>query len=233
MSVAVIRAVFLDVGETILDEARAYWAWADWLDVPRHTFSAVLGAVVARGGEPREALEVFRPRFDLAGERQRRAAAGLGEDWGEESLYPDARPCLAALQAMGLQVGLAGNQTHEAEALLRAMDLPADVICTSAAWGVEKPSAEFFARVVDQAGCSPASVLYVGDRVDNDIAPAQRRGLATAFVRRGPRGYLRSDPGVEAACLFRLPGLVELPEAVRRHNRDVGLGSGTGAPPRG
>ena len=43
----VIRAVFLDVGETIVDESREYGAWADWLGVPRHTFSAVLGAVIA------------------------------------------------------------------------------------------------------------------------------------------------------------------------------------------
>jgi hypothetical protein len=38
-----IRAVFLDVGETIVDESREYGTWADWLGVPRHTFSAVMG----------------------------------------------------------------------------------------------------------------------------------------------------------------------------------------------
>ena len=46
---AVIHAVVFDVGECLVNEAREYGTWADWLGVPRHTFSAVFGAVVARG----------------------------------------------------------------------------------------------------------------------------------------------------------------------------------------
>jgi hypothetical protein len=33
-----IRAVWFDVGETLIDESREYGTWADWLGVPRHTF---------------------------------------------------------------------------------------------------------------------------------------------------------------------------------------------------
>ena len=136
----VIRAVFLDVGETIVDESREYGAWADWLGVPRHTFSAVLGAVIARGQDYRDTFQYFKPGFDLAGEGRRRVAAGQPESWAQDALYPDARPCMEALRAMGLCVGLAGNQTKEAEAILRSLDLPLDVLATSDAWGVEKPS---------------------------------------------------------------------------------------------
>lgn len=68
-----IEAVFFDVGETIVDETREYGAWADWLGVPRHTFSAVFGAVIARGGDYRETFQYFRPGFDLETERERRA----------------------------------------------------------------------------------------------------------------------------------------------------------------
>src|SRR5437660_12682161 len=91
----VIRAVFLDVGETIVDESREYGTWADWLGVPRHTFSAVFGAVIARGLDYRETFQVFRPGFDLGEERERRAAAGQAESFGEENLYPDVRPWLS------------------------------------------------------------------------------------------------------------------------------------------
>ena len=42
-----IEAVVLDVGETLVDETREYGTWADWLGIPRHTFSAVFGAVIA------------------------------------------------------------------------------------------------------------------------------------------------------------------------------------------
>ena len=54
-----IRAVYLDIGETILDRTREYLAWAQRLDVPAHTFSAVFGAVVARGGSVRDVVAVF------------------------------------------------------------------------------------------------------------------------------------------------------------------------------
>jgi hypothetical protein len=46
----VIDAVVFDVGETLVDETREYGNWADWLGVPRHTFSAVFGAVIASEG---------------------------------------------------------------------------------------------------------------------------------------------------------------------------------------
>src|SRR5437870_4560208 len=160
-----IRAVFFDVGETVVDESREYGTWADWLGVPRHTFSAVFGAVIARGLDYRETFQVFRPGFDLGQERERRAAAGQPESFAEENLYPDARGCLVALRDQGLRVGLAGNQTARAETILGSLDFAVDVIGTSDGWGVEKPSVGFFERVVVEAGCPAGSVLYVGDRL--------------------------------------------------------------------
>jgi hypothetical protein len=94
-----IQAVFLDVGETIVDESREYGTWADWLGVPRHTFSAVMGAVIGRGQDYRETFQVFRPGFNLGDERRRRTAAGQAEGLSEDNMYPDARPCLQALRS--------------------------------------------------------------------------------------------------------------------------------------
>ena len=74
-----IRSVFFDVGETIVDETREYETWADWLGVPRHTFSAVFGAVIARGQDYREVFQVFRPGFDLDKEREIRAKQAVGK----------------------------------------------------------------------------------------------------------------------------------------------------------
>ena len=64
-----VRAVVFDVGETLLDESTEYGTWADWLGVPRHTFSAMFGAVIARGDDYRQTFHHFRPGFDLAGEQ--------------------------------------------------------------------------------------------------------------------------------------------------------------------
>jgi hypothetical protein len=91
-----VRAVVFDVGETLLDESTEYGTWADWLGVPRHTFSAMFGAVIARGDDYRQTFQHFRPGFDLAGERLRREEADFGEHFDESDLYPDARPSLAS-----------------------------------------------------------------------------------------------------------------------------------------
>jgi N-acetyl-D-muramate 6-phosphate phosphatase len=107
--VAVVSVIF-DVGETLLDDSREFGAWADWIGVPRHTFSAVLGAVTAAGRDNAETFQYFRPGFDLATEREQREKAGAGENYCEADLYPDVRPALAALRKMGLWVGIAGNQ---------------------------------------------------------------------------------------------------------------------------
>jgi FMN phosphatase YigB (HAD superfamily) len=185
-----IRAVWFDVGETLIDESREYGTWADWLGVPRHTFSAVFGAVLARGGDYREVFQHFRPGFDLGTERKARLNAGLGEYVNAHDLYPDARPCLQALRDGGYFVGIAGNQTIRAGRFLRELNLPCDVLATSDDWGAEKPGASFFDKMTAVSGHARAETAYVGDRLDNDIAPAARAGLFTIWIRRGPWGYI-------------------------------------------
>lgn len=219
---AKIQAVFFDVGETIIDESREYGTWADWLGVPRHTFSAVFGAVIARGGDYRDTFQYFKPGFDLAIERQRRADAGQPEAFTEDNIYSDARSCLKSLRDMGIRVGLAGNQTARAETILRSMDFAVDVIGTSDGWGVEKPELAFFERVIEEAGVGADSVLYVGDRTDNDVRPAQEAGLLTALIQRGPWGYILRDEQVEDRCAFLLTSLDELPGLVEQHNANIG-----------
>ncbi|MEV4624904.1 HAD family hydrolase [Micromonospora sp. NPDC049523] len=213
-----IDAVFFDIGGTILDESREFAMWADWLGVPRHTFSAVFGASIARGLDWQEPFRVFRPDFDLATELERRAAVGKPESFGEEDLYPDARSCLTSLKDQGLLVGLAGNQPAHAETILRALDLPVDVIGTSAGWGVAKPSAAFFEHVIREGGGDASSILYVGDRPDNDVRPAIEAGMPTCLIRRGPWGHILDLPAVAEQALFRIDSLDELPTLLATHN---------------
>lgn len=215
---APIRAVFFDVGETIIDETREYGTWADWLGIPRHTFSAMFGAVIALGRDYRETFQAFQPGFDLAAEREARALAGRPESFGEEDLYPDARGCLKSIRDSGVLVGLAGNQTTRAEGILKSLDLPVDLIGTSESWGVEKPRPEFFERVIAEAGCAPEEILYVGDRLDNDLIPAMDLGVQGVIVRRGPWAHIWWDRPEMQRCLFRLSNLTELPALVSEYN---------------
>ena len=207
-----VRAVVFDVGETLLDESTEYGTWADWLGVPRHTFSAMFGAVIARGDDYRQTFQHFRPGFDLAVERLRREEADFAEQFDEGDLYPDARPTLEKLKQLGFLIGAAGNQTVQAERRLRALDLPVDFIGTSAGWKTEKPSAGFFARIVAECGCPPGEIAYVGDRFDNDIRPALAAGMVAVFVRRGPWGYIHATHPEVARAHLRIASLDELPE---------------------
>ncbi|MEU1409817.1 HAD family hydrolase [Streptomyces sp. NPDC005728] len=206
-----IESMVFDVGETITRDDR-YWAtWADWLEVPRHTLSALVGAVVARGQDNAEALRLVRPGIDVAAEYRAREAAGRGEHLDESDLYDDVRPALDALRRAGVRVVIAGNQTARAGELLRALDLPADLIVTSGEWGVAKPQLEFFQRVVEVAEARADRTLYVGDHPANDVHPAKAAGLRTAHLRRGPWGFLWADaPDTIAAADWRISGLMEL-----------------------
>ena len=141
-----IGAVVFDVGECLVDESREYGTWADWLGVPRHVFSAVFGAVIARGQDYRETFQVFRPASTWTRLASDRADDGKPEWFGDEDLYPDVRPALARLRETGLWIGIAGNQTARAGGLLRGLGLPADMIATSDDWGVTKPTSGFSGR---------------------------------------------------------------------------------------
>ncbi|MBF6296804.1 HAD family hydrolase [Nocardia amamiensis] len=214
-----ISAVVFDVGETLVDETREYGTWADWLGVPRHTFAAVFGAVIASGLDYRETFQVFRPGFDLTEQREARAAAGQPEWFGEDDLYADVRPALSKLQKMGVWVGVVGNQTVRAGTLLRQLDLPTDFIATSDDWGVQKPDPEFFVRVIEAAGRPAEEIIYVGDRIDNDVAPAKAVGMRTAYVRRGPWGWIHRDKKEVAELSdWQISDLTELAGIVATEN---------------
>ncbi|MFJ3909204.1 HAD family hydrolase [Streptomyces vinaceus] len=211
-----MRTVVLDVGETLTRDDR-YWAsWADWLGVPRHTLSALVGAVVVDGRDNADALRLLRPGLDVGAEYAAREAAGRGEQLDDTDLYDDVRPALAALRAAGVRVVVAGNQTVRAGALLRALDLPADLVVTSGEWRVAKPSPEFFARVLQVSGAPAEETLYVGDHPANDILPARAAGLRTAHLRRGPWGFWwADDPAVRAAADWSVDSLYDLVDIVK------------------
>lgn len=217
MTAAAIRAVVFDVGETLVDETRPWGAWADWLGVPRLTFFAVLGGMIARGEEHPRAAEVLRPGLDLRAEAARRRAEH-GTPWVHaDDLYPDAVPAIRALREAGYRVGVAGNQPLETEQVIRDLGVPLDLVATSAGLGVAKPDPAFFTRVAEALGLDPSEIAYVGDRIDNDVRPAAAAGMRAIFVRRGPWAVLQeleAGPPAEAAAVIE--SLLELPEVLER-----------------
>ncbi|MEV7435002.1 HAD family hydrolase [Streptomyces griseoviridis] len=215
-----MRAVVFDVGECLVDETREYGTWADWLGVPRHTFAAMFGAVIAQGRDYRDVFQEFQPGFDLDAERERRAAAGQPERFGEDDLYPDVRDSLAALRADGLWLGIAGNQTVRAGRILRELFTPVvDLIATSDDWGASKPDPAFFHRLAEVVPAEPGEILYVGDRVDNDLRPGAAAGMHTALIRRGPWATIQwHTEEAERLPTFRVESLLELSPRIAEFN---------------
>ncbi|MDQ8701186.1 HAD family hydrolase [Streptomyces sp. LHD-70] len=208
-----IETIVFDIGETLVRDDRYWSRWADWLGVPRHTLAALVGAVTAQGRDNADALRLVRPGIDIRAEYEAREAAGRGEILEEVDLYDDVRPALSALRTLGIRVVVAGNQTPRVGDLLRALDLPVDLIATSGEWGCAKPSKRFFDRVLDVSAAAPHETLYVGDHPANDLYPAKKAGLRAAHLRRGPWGYLwADDPEVNAAADWRIDSLDELAE---------------------
>jgi HAD superfamily hydrolase (TIGR01509 family) len=195
-----VKVVVFDVGETLIDETRAWSQRADEAGVTQLTLFGALGALIARGEDHRRVWKLLGVP----------APPGLVSIEASD-LYPDVVPCLRLLRDRGYRIGLAGNQPAMAEEYLARLHLPVDLIASSGTWGIEKPNPAFFARVCDEAGAPPSQIAYVGDRIDNDIAPAKHAGMFAVFIRRGPWGHVHAHlPGVELADA-RLDSLAVLP----------------------
>jgi HAD superfamily hydrolase (TIGR01509 family) len=223
------EVVVLDIGEVVIDETRVWTVWAELLGVSPGTLMAVLGAAVSQGGDHHDAFPHVAPNVEwseLEGEHEVRYGGFRSED-----VYPDVVPGLTALRALGLRVVLAGNQPERRAAQLRALGLPVDDLVTSDELGAEKPDPAFFAAVLGRLGVEdPSLVLYVGDRVDNDVLPAAEAGLATCWLTRGPWGQLQELPEDVEPDLV-LEGLGELPELIAawREEADAEDASPSGA----
>jgi len=206
--VAVRRWVCLDVGETLIDETRAWSLWADTLGISRLTFLAALGAVIADGGDYRD---VF-PYVGAANWRdQLPHVEHVYGGFRPEDLYPDALRSLDGLRTAGYRVAIVANQPAARAAQLRALGVDAEVLAMSEELGVRKPDRAFFARALELMGNPhPADVAYVGDRLDNDVSPAHAVGMRAVWIRRGPWGVIHSHRVASPPAALVVDSLDEL-----------------------
>jgi FMN phosphatase YigB (HAD superfamily) len=195
-----VRAVCFDIGETLVSEDRAWGAIADEAGISRLTLFGVLGGLIVRG-------EHHARVFDILGIDRLH-----GPPYELSDLYPDAIPCLRALEDAGYAIGLAGNQPARTEEFLQTLGITVDLIASSAHWGVEKPSPAFFDRIATEFGRAPEEIAYVGDRVDNDIVPVNAAGMVSVHMLRGPWAYLQDG----SVATIQLCTLADLPQALAR-----------------
>jgi putative hydrolase of the HAD superfamily len=88
-------------------------------------------------------------------------------------------------------------------------------IITSALVGYEKPSEKIFHYLASAAGCAPAQILHVGDRVEDDVLGAERAGLRAALYSKD------CDPEEDKfafACVQRLNQIPALLKVASRES---------------
>lgn len=152
-------------------------------------------------------FDVGETLVDEAATYERWEAEGATElVFADRDLHSDVLPCFEALRARGLRLGAAGNMYAHHEDFLRPH---VDFAGSSERWGVEKPDVGFFAHVVKEAGVPAREIVYVGDRVDNDVLPALAAGFRAVRVRRGAHAHVESPEGT-----ITIDSLAELPEVL-------------------
>jgi putative hydrolase of the HAD superfamily len=128
---------------------------------------------------------------------------------------------IAWLHGRGLRLGLAANQPQATLAVLDAHGIGQYFHHreVSGTHGYRKPDVRLFLRCCDDLGVAPEACIMVGDRIDNDIAPAAMLGMRTVLFRTGrhaaqqprsvdeaPDAEVRDVPGLRAALEVMLAG---------------------------
>ena len=211
--------IFFDLGSTLIDETKAD---------ERRIEEMTAGTAVTPEAYREKRLECMEQ--GLPGDPAAIAFFGLTKTpWHSEleRPWPDAAPVLAELKRRGFRLGVIANQNPGTEGRLAAWELLQyfDVVAASAELGVAKPDPAIFQWALERAGCKPAEALMVGDRLDNDVAPAKALGFRTVRVLRGlgvhhnPR-----SPAEEPEHTIRdLAELLELlPHKAERADVDIG-----------
>ena len=188
-----------------------------------------IGPAAARGlGGPRRHDRARRGAQRALGASRDRAADRRGGSelaYELDDLYPDAIACLEGVRALGLRVGIVGNQTAALEQWARDAALPADVISSSASLGVRKPDPRFFehdrrARRLPRRERSPTSATASTTTCFPPLRPGSSRSTS-AEARGGACSGRHPRPRSGVDDLASLPAGASL---ARVSDLRIGLG---------
>lgn len=103
-----------------------------------------------------------------------------------EKLYTDAPNVLATLSA-SYTLGVIANQMDGLQARLAHFGILPYFTHVISSWDVQimKPDTRIFEYALKAAGCLPQEAVMIGDRLDNDVAPAKAIGMKTVWIKQG------------------------------------------------
>ena len=177
-----IKWIFFDVGSTLADESEAY---------AHRIRDAISGTDIPYQEFWDKMLDFYRQ--NKKGDLETLRYYGLEvPKWHKEAekLYPDTEECLKRLKP-NYKIGVIANQSLGTKDRLEAFGILKyiDLVIASAEEGVSKPDLKIFKIALERAGCRPENAVMVGDRLDNDITPANALGMISVWIKQGNSRY--------------------------------------------
>lgn len=173
-----IKWCFFDIGSTLVDESVAF---------RKRIEKTITNTNVSYEDFYNKMVEISR--YNQKGYHKALEYYGLPMapwDSYDEFVYPEAEECLSKLSKK-YKIGIIANQTFGSKERLEKMGLLKyiNLVVTSAEEGVAKPDLRIFQIALDRANCKPEEAVMVGDRIDNDIVPANKVGMKTIWIKQG------------------------------------------------
>lgn len=187
-----IKWIFFDIGSTLVDESNAY----------KHRIEETVQNTDISFRQFYDKMICFYKQ-NKNGYKEAAGFFGLGfSQWHteDEILYPQARDCLEFL-SQKYKIGIIANQLPGAEERLKNFGISdyISLVIASAEEKYAKPDLRIFRLALLRASCTPQNAAMVGDRLDNDIAPAKYIGMKTIRVKQGFAGYTEPQNYMQTA----------------------------------
>ena len=103
-------------------------------------------------------------------------------------LYDDVEICLKRLKSLAIKTAIItdGVPIKQYEKILRLkIENMFDLIIISDEIGIKKPNPELFNYWLKKFGVNGQEVIYIGDRIDKDIVPANLNNIHSVYLHRG------------------------------------------------
>ncbi len=207
MILANIKWIFFDIGSTLVDESVAY----------RNRIERTIANTDISYDE------FYQRMVEISKHNQNAYNSVIGEyglkkaSWNsdDEYVYPEAEYCLRELSKC-YNIGIIANQNLGSKVRLDKLGLlkHINIVVASAEEGVAKPDLRIFQIALDRANCKPEEAVMVGDRLDNDIIPANKIGMTTVWIKQGFGSYAEPKT-VEEQPDYIVNNLVEITELFR------------------
>ena len=221
------KAIFLDVGGTLLDLGDPGAAYADILDQygypsTREQIGTWIrkaqeetGPVVSSGygSEFKVSAEKEQARREVliavflreAGVRKHfdSCRKGIWDSWVNAPafhLFPETIPMLQELKESGFLVGAVSNWEPRLQELCENLGIAHyfDFMVVSEAHGYAKPGIRLFELALERAGTRPEETIHVGNDPVEDIEPAELLGIRAVLIQRGGSDEIHHSPRISS-----------------------------------